>query len=348
MHGGDIYRNSIHFDFSVNLNPLGVPPEVQWVLTEAALHANKYPDILHEQLIGDTANIFGVLEDEIVYGNGASEIIMAVCHALNPRKAMLVAPCFSGYEYCITGGCSKCDIVYFALKESEDFRLTEDIIEAINSEKPQIIFLTNPNNPNGLLIEKDLLEKIVSACESVGCTIVLDECFLPLTGREKELSLAYNVRKYKSLIVLRAFTKTFAIPGVRIGYAICSKKQLADKIKAHLPEWNLSIFAQMAGVECLKHMDYVADSIRTINSERKSLINGLKELGLKVYPSDANYVLFKSNKTDLAEQLLEYSILIRDCRDYPGLDAGFYRVAVKLNNENSGLLTAIENIIRGE
>ncbi|SFH53647.1 histidinol-phosphate aminotransferase [Pseudobutyrivibrio sp. OR37] len=345
MHGGDIYRNSIHFDFSVNTNPLGVPSEVQWVLTEAALHAVRYPDISHERLIGETAKIFDVLEDMVVYGNGASEIIMAICHAIMPKKAMLIAPCFSGYEYCLTGACGKCDIVYHELKEADSFRLTDDIIDAIKSEKPKVLFLTNPNNPNGLLVEKDLLERIILACESVGCTVILDECFITLTGREKELSLAYNIRKYKSLVVLRAFTKTFAIPGVRLGYAICSKKILADSIKAHLPEWNLSIFAQMAGAECLKHTDYISDSVRTINAERKYLTEALALLGLKVYPTDANYILFKTEKKDLAQRLLEYNILIRDCSDYIGLGEGYYRVAIKLNNENSGLISAIENIL---
>ena len=98
MHGGDVYRNNIQFDFSVNLNPLGAPQEVQWVLTEAALHANKYPDIVHERLVKETSEIFNVPESNVVYGNGASEIILAVCHNYLPKKAMLVAPGFSGYE----------------------------------------------------------------------------------------------------------------------------------------------------------------------------------------------------------------------------------------------------------
>ena len=344
MHGGDIYRNNIHFDFSVNLNPLGVPSEVQWVLTEAALHANKYPDIKHEQLIRDTAKLFDVIEDVIIYGNGSSELIMAICHALNPKKAMLVVPCFLGYEYSITGASPKCDIVYYALKEADDFRLTEGIIDAIELEKPKVLFLTNPNNPNGLLIEKDLLEKIVAACECVGCTVIVDECFLPLTGREKELSLAYNIKKYKSLIVLRAFTKTFAIPGVRIGYAVCSKKMLADSIKAHIPEWNLSIFAQMAGAQCLKQLDYIEDSVKTINAERKYLTEELSSLGFKVYPSEANYILFKSKYNDLLDRLLKYNILIRDCSDFMGLGEGYYRVAIKLHNENEGLIIALESL----
>ncbi len=344
MHGGDIYRNSIHFDFSVNTNPQGVPAEVQWVLTEAALHAGRYPDIVHENLVTETAKMFNVINDVVVYGNGASEIIMAICHALLPKKAMLIVPGFSGYEYCLQGACPKCDVVYYQLKESDDFRLSGDILDAIETEKPRVLFLTNPNNPNGLLIDKDLLEQMIETCESISCTVVVDECFLTLTGKEKELSLAYNIRKYKSLIVLRAFTKTFAIPGVRLGYAICSRRVLAESIKAHLPEWNLSIFAQMAGAECLKHMDYIEDSVKIINAERKYMKEELTTLGFKVYPSEANYILFKSDKKDLAERLLEYKILIRDCSDYVGLGKGYYRVAIKLHNENNGLISALGNI----
>ncbi len=345
MHGGDIYRNSIHFDFSVNINPLGVPSEVQWVLTEAALHANKYPDILHENLIEDTAKVFDCLNDAIVYGNGASELIMAICHAINPKKAMLVQPCFLGYEYGIKGAAPNCKLIYHNLIEENSFALKEDILDAIEQEKPNVLFLTNPNNPNGLLIEKDLMEKIIEACDNAGTTLVVDECFIALTNREKELSLAYNIRSYKSVIVLRAFTKSFAIPGVRIGYCICSKSTMAEKIKAHLPEWNLSIFAQMAGVECLKHLDFVEEAVELIQEERSFLTEDLTRLGFKVFPSDANYVLFKSSDHELAKKLLEYSILIRDCDDYNGLGKGFYRIAVKKHNENEGLLSALEDIV---
>lgn len=345
MHGGDIYRNSIHFDFSVNINPLGVPPEVQWVLTEAALHANKYPDILHERLIKDTAEKFDCLESNVVYGNGASELIMAICHCIAPKTAFLIAPCFSGYETCIRGAFPKTKINYYTVSEENDFEIHHDIIEHIMVQKPNLMFLTNPNNPNGKIIEKGLLDEIVATCDKIGTVLVVDECFLPLTKYEKDCSLAYDISKYKSLIVLRAFTKTFAIPGVRIGYAICSKKNLADTIKCHLPEWNLSMFAQMAGAECLKHTDYVENSVKFIEEERQILVAGMKRLGLKVYESDANFILFKSSKADLVERLLHYHILIRDCSDYNGLQKGFYRVAVKKRNENEGLLSALEDIV---
>ena len=100
----------------------------------------------------------------------------------------------------------------------------------------------------------------------------------------------------------------------------------------------------MAGAECLKHMDYVEDSVKIINAEQKYLREELTALGFEVYPSEANYILFKSDKKDLAERLLEYKILIRDCSDYVGLEKGYYRVAIKLHNENNGLISALENI----
>ncbi len=345
MHGGDIYRNNVHFDFSVNINPLGVPSEVQWVLTEAALHANKYPDILHENLINETAKDFDVIPEVVLYGNGASELIMAICHAIGPKKAMLVQPSFLGYEKCITGANPDCKLVNHMLLQEDGFELKEDILSKIKSEKPELLFLTNPNNPNGRLIEPELLNKIIETCEAIGTTVVLDECFISLTGREEELSLTYKIRNYKSLIILRAFTKSFAIPGVRIGYCVCSNRALADKVRAHLPEWNLSIFAQMAGMECLKHKEYIAEATKVIVPERKYLTSELSRLGFEVYPSDVNFILFKSNRLDLQEKLLDYSILIRDCSDYKGLSKGFYRIAVKLHNENEGLITALSDIL---
>ena len=101
----------------------------------------------------------------------------------------------------------------------------------------------------------------------------------------------------------------------------------------------------MAGAECLKHMDYVEDSVKIINPERKYLSEELTALGFEVYPTEANYILFKTKRKDLAERLLEYNIMIRDCSDFVGLEKGYYRVAIKLHNENNGLISALENIL---
>lgn len=345
MHGGDIYRNSIQFDFSVNLNPLGVPTEVQWVLTEAGLHANKYPDIYHERLVMETARLLEVDYQNIVYGNGASELIMAICHMIAPKRALLLSPCFSGYETAIKGASPDCMLAYYTLSEENDFELRHSFLEYIIVEKPDVLFITNPNNPNGKLIDSLLLSDIIETCEKTGTTLVVDECFLPLTGKDKELSIIRNIESRKSVIVVRAFTKTYAIPGVRIGYAVCSRKTIADELKKHLPEWNLSIFAQMAGAECIKHPEYLEEAVKVVEDERRYLVQELKKLGVTVFGSDANFILFKCNIFDLNAKLLEYRILIRDCSDFNGLGKGFYRICVKQHNENEGLMDALKDVM---
>lgn len=345
MHGGDIYRNTIQFDFSVNLNPLGVPSEVQWVLTEAALHANKYPDIFHERLINETAELFGISSNKIIYGNGASELIMAICHCFTPKKALLLAPCFSGYEYALNGAAPDCKVIQYHLSEENDFELHHSFLETIIVEKPDILFLTNPNNPNGKLIDNHLLTEIVKTCRDLKITLVVDECFLPLTGKDSSQSLIPSISGQGNVIILRAFTKTFAIPGVRIGYAICSKSTIAEAIKLHLPEWNLSIFAQMAGVECLHHQEYLKDAVRVVEDERSYLTRELKKMGAKVFSSDVNFILFKCKERDLNSKLLDYRILVRDCSDYEGLSKGFYRICIKEHSENEGLINALNDIL---
>ena len=343
MHGGDIYRNNIQYDFSVNLNPLGTPKEVSRALSEAVLLANQYPDLKQEELSKHMADLFQIEKEEIVFGNGASELLMAFCHAFLPKKVMVLSPCFSGYEYAVKGASFDCQMVYHPLLEEDGFVLKEDILEHLTEEKPDMFFVTTPNNPTGVLVEKGLLKKIMEICEAQGTVVVLDECFLPLSGFEKEDSFVYGKRAYQHLIVLRAFTKTFAIPGARLGYAIC-QKDMAKRIRTHLPEWNISVFAQSAGLECLKHLDEIDDAVSLLKEERTYLTKELQRLGYRVFPSDANYILFYSKDKELQDKLLQQKILIRDCQDFIGLEKGFYRVAVKDHGANEKLVSALHQI----
>jgi histidinol-phosphate/aromatic aminotransferase/cobyric acid decarboxylase-like protein len=166
----------------VNLNPLGTPKEVSCALSEAVLLANQYPDLKQEELSKHMADLFQIEKEEIVFGNGASELLMAFCHAFLPKKAMVVSPCFSGYEYAVKGASFDCQMVYHPLLEEDGFVLKEDILEHLTEEKPDVFFVTTPNNPTGVLVEKGLLKKIMEICEAQGTVVVLDECFLPLSG----------------------------------------------------------------------------------------------------------------------------------------------------------------------
>lgn len=354
MHGGNIYGNEIEYDFSVNLNPLGPPDAVRDALAEALSHVEEYPDPEYRELRRALANYRRLAEEQFVLGNGASELIPGIIRALAPKTCMVTAPCYSGYETALNAAAPSCRIHRIFLREEDDFTLPENICREIARVKPNLLILTNPNNPNGKRISANRLREIAGACRTAGTVLLMDECFLALSGGDED-SLIHRIGEegLPPTVVLRAFTKTFAIPGVRLGYAVCSGS-LAARIQRELPEWNLSVFSQYAGLAALEAAapetvppgtsGYMAASVEMIAQEREYLTAELKKLGLRVFPSDANYILFQSRDRELHRKLLDKGILIRDCRDYHGLTAGFYRAAVRTRRENTALLRCLRNI----
>lgn len=348
MHGGNIYGNEIEYDFSVNLNPLGPPKTVQDALAAALNHVEEYPDPEYRELRRGLANYWQVAEKQLVLGNGASELILGIIRTLAPKTCMVTAPCYSGYETALNAAAPSCRIHRIPLRAEDDFTLPENICQEIARVKPNLLILTNPNNPNGKRISANRLREIADACRTAGTVLLVDECFLALSGGDED-SLIHCIRSEAlPAVVLRAFTKTFAIPGVRLGYAVCSAP-MAERIQRELPEWNLSVFAQYAGRAALETSaggtsGYLAASVEMIAREREFLSEELEKLGFRVFPSDANYILFQSRDWELHQKLLDKGILIRDCRDYHGLTAGFYRTAVRTHRENTALLRCLRNI----
>lgn len=368
MHGGNIYGNEIEYDFSVNLNPLGPPESVRDALAAALNHVEEYPDPEYRELRRGLANYWQLAEEQLVPGNGASELIPGIIRTLSPKNCMVTAPCYSGYETALSAAAPSSRIHRIPLRAEDDFTLPENICQEIARVKPNLLILTNPNNPNGKRISANRLREIADACRAAGTVLLVDECFLALSGGDED-SLIHRIRS-ESLpaVVLRAFTKTFAIPGVRLGYAVCSAP-MAERIRRELPEWNLSVFAQYAGTAALEAAaggnvmrgtaaggtpapetsaggtsGYLTASVEMIAREREYLTAELEKLGLRVFPSDANYILFQSRDRELHQKLLDKGILIRDCRDYHGLTAGFYRTAVRTHRENTALLRCLRNI----
>lgn len=358
MHGGNIYGNEIEYDFSVNLNPLGPPESVRDALAAALNHVEEYPDPEYRELRRGLANYWQLAEEQLVLGNGASELIPGIIRTLCPKNCMVTAPCYSGYETALNVAAPSCRIHRIPLRAENDFTLPENICQEIARVKPNLLILTNPNNPNGKRISANRLREIADTCRAAGTVLLVDECFLALSGGDED-SLIHCIRSEAlPAVVLRAFTKTFAIPGVRLGYAVCSAPT-AERIRRELPEWNLSVFAQYAGRAAFGNVTpgtpapetsaggtsgYLTASVEMIAREREFLSAELEKLGLRVFPSDANYILFQSRDRELHQKLLDKGILIRDCRDYHGLTAGFYRTAVRTHRENTALLQCLRNI----
>lgn len=342
IHGGDIYRNEVTLDFSINVNPLGIPSSVKQALKQAIQNCDRYPDVKAEKLHQALSHSLNIPQSHLVCGNGASELFLAIVHAVQCKTALLPAPSFYGYQHAMQAMAGT--IIHYPLKEQDQFQLTDQILSYL-SPKIDILFLTNPNNPLGNCISKELLIQILKQCEQYGIIVVLDECFLEFVMQEEAYTMLHDYQAYPHLLVVRAFTKLYAIPGVRLGYLYSANMELLSQIRKQLPEWNLSTFAQQAGIQALKEVEYVARTKQVVAKERSYLTKRLTYAGMRVYPSETNFILFHSS-TPLYEPLLQRKILIRDCSNFHGLGEGYYRIAVKRHHENKQLMDAIETIIK--
>lgn len=339
VHGGDVYRNEVRLDFSVNLNPLEMPASAAEAMTSGLKEIHQYPDPYQQKLREGIASFEGISPDHIVCGNGASELIMAAVHALKPKKALVTAPCYAGYAAALRAEDAVTE--EYPLREENDFAIDEGILERISSGT-DIVFIADPNNPNGKLISPELKKEIAGKCAGCGAALVIDECFLPLTGEWKERKTVSD-----GALHLRAFTKTFAIPGIRLGYMVSRDRGLLEGIRKHLPEWNVSRIAERTGEaasKVLAETDYLERSVRMIREERTYLRGELIRCGIRVYTGDANYLLIRS-VPDLYDRLLGKGIMIRRCANFSGLDETYFRIAVRRHEDNETLIKAIGEIL---
>lgn len=347
-HGGDIYTYYEEFghwplDFSANVNPAGVPDSVLSALSEAAKEADVYPDLQCRALCAALAAHEQVAADCILCGNGAADLIWRYFLALRPTKALIVSPTFVEYEIALRH--SGAEVKHFLLKEENDFSLDESIFSHLTKET-ELLFLCNPNNPNGKSIAPALLNKILAHCHEQDIRVFLDACFMGFLDERQSLSPSSLLADYPKLFILKAFTKLYGMAGVRLGYGLSSDTRLLEHMRAAGPPWPVSSLAQAAGLAALKDTNYLEESLRLVAEERSFLTNALPELGLKVYPSETNFLMFYTEHKTLVDAMRSQGILIRDCSNYQGLRAGFYRIAVHRRAENLMLLKALKQALQ--
>ena len=346
-HGGDIYTNDICMDYSVNVNPFGVPEIIDDIFRKYDSYICSYPDYESFELRNMLAARYCLSVDNVLCSNGASEIFMAMAHAFRPENVLLTAPSFAGYVWAFEA--VEANLIYYVTKEENDFLIREDIMDVID-EKDNIdmLILANPSNPVGNYTDNNLLDKLLKECKKRDIAVIIDECFMELSDICQNTKTDL-INSYDNLFIVRAFTKTFAIPALRLGYVLGSNVGLMMKIRRQLPEWNVSLPAQKAGAVLMseesKLETYLAESRKLINKERSYLMEELSGMGIKVYPSFTNFILLKTDIL-LYNKLLDKKILIRDCSDYYGLDKGYYRIAIKKHVENEVLIDAIKELLR--
>ena len=346
VHGGDWmgYRERFGrdaLDFSANVSPLGLPEGVAQAIRDALPQADRYPDPLCRTLRAALSEAEGVPQEHILCGNGAADLIFRLVWAAKPHKALVTAPTFAEYASALetAGG----EVKRFFLDEANDFVPTDAIVDAVD-ESIDMVFLCQPNNPTGQLASPDLVAKLLRRCEECGAILTVDECFLDFLPDADQWTVK-PLLKSNSLIILKAFTKLYGMAGVRLGYCLCADTVLLETMRNAGQPWAVSSLAQAAGVAALRETAYVAQVRALIAEQKPKLIAGLRALGLRVIEGRANYLLLQGQET-LGEQLRQKGVVLRSCANYPGLDASWYRTAVRTGPENEQLLKTMREVLK--
>ena len=378
-HGGDIYGDAaVELDFSVNTNRLGMPQAVRDAVMASAAAWEQYPDALCRKLRRAAAAFYEedgtpIPEDWLVFGNGASDILYAVVSAIRPKQAILLAPGFSEYEQALR--MCGCEIRWLHLKDENGFSLESareelyamlcdgsgdaskiDSVPTLSSKREnvweKILILGNPNNPTGRAISATELERLAQVCRETHTWLMLDECFQWFLDTRRECSFVGNLLNGVGdhVILLNALTKICSMAGLRLGYGIISNAGLRERLEKFRQPWSVSAPAQAGGGAAFAVLaDHSEGNLLKISlqTERPRLAEKLEELGFIVYPSQTNYLLFRSpdeDSRDYKQGCLEHGILIRACENFEGLNRHYYRVAVRNRGENERLINILKEV----
>ena len=338
-HGGDIYTHKGMLDFSANINPFGIPETVRKAAVDAIDECTAYPDPYCRLLRKKISRYEGVPEGWILCSNGAAELIYSFAYSLPKNKPVLiVSPTFGEYQTALSA--SGIQVEHFMLDEQNGFVLGDNIAK-IDFSRYSALFICTPNNPTGITVRPELLIKLAAS----GVRLFCDMCFMDLTASPQLYDVPELLRKYPNIVALKAFTKSFAIPGLRLGYALCSDGKFLTAMSEKSPCWNVSIPAQKAGCAALDCKEWLSGTVNDIGRERERVGSALHSMGIKVFPGEANFLLLYSEK-DLFNSLLEKGILVRDCSNYQGLRKGYIRIAIRKAGENDRLLSAMQEVLR--
>ena len=349
VHGGDWagYRAQYGqdaLDFSANVSPLGLPEGVAKAITAALATADRYPDPLCRALRAKLAVHEKMPMEHILCSNGAADLIFRLAWAAKPRTALVTAPTFAEYAAALES--AGCAVRRHFLQAKVDFAVTDSILSFITPEV-DMVFLCQPNNPTGQLTPLPLVERILRRCEACGALLVVDECFRDFLEDCDGNSMKGWVEEFPNLLILRAFTKHFAMAGLRLGYCLCANPPLLERMAGLGQPWGVSVPAQIAGVAALSDTDYLRRTRELIAQERGYLKQQLGKLPVRVIGSQANYIFFHApedseRENSLAAALEQDGILIRSCDNYYGMPKGYYRIAVRSHADNQKLVEAME------
>ena len=323
-------------DFSVSSNPFSFPPEVRDVFDSVVI--DRYPDSESTELRVCLSGKLGVQPDNILVGNGSTEIIrlIALTYFGHGDSVLILKPTFGEYEVA-------CQIVSAEIleqwgKEEECFAFnTDETVALIRQHHPKGVFICNPNNPTGQYLSQQEVERVLK--DSPQGLVILDEAYSAFT--EGSWSSTEFVHR-GNVVSVRSMTKDYALAGLRLGYAVASKKIIYDLRKV-CPPWNVNAVAQKAGVIALRDTSYLKRCELKIRQAKQFLLSELRQIGFTVLPSKTNFFLVKvGNGRRFRACLLGYGIMVRDCASF-GLP-GYVRIAPRTMPECQKLITTIRSL----
>lgn len=356
LHGGNLKEAQERYglkkeeiiDFSANINPLGFPSGLSKIISSHLDDIAQYPDPSCEDLKKALACRHSIPAGNLLIGNGSMDLIFLLTLALKPKRALIPIPTFSEYEKASLLAGGKC--IFVKTREEDNFAI--DVMEVAGRlDSAELLFICNPNNPTGFLLDKEAVLFLADRCEKKGIFLVIDEAFMDFVEEEDASFAAKIGRRYKHVLVLRSLTKFFSLAGLRAGYLIGNNK-LLSRISRYQPPWSVNSLAQIIASEAVKDTVFIKRSRDYISKERNFLITELQKLGtLAVYPGSANFIFCglkdkKMNSRRLCDYCGAKGILIRDCGNFRGLDDRFIRVAVKKREDNLRLISCLERALK--
>jgi len=357
QHGGDLDLIGRKYNipkeelinFSGNVNPLGIPDSIKNAIIDNINCISGYPDIDYISLRQSISSYTNVNIENIIPGNGATELISLFIKTISPKQALIISPSYSEYEREVK--LNKGNTILYPLKEDNNFTLDIDELILSIPKNTDMIILCNPNNPTGTATNIFKLETLLKHCLSEKIYVMIDETYIEFTDTDKNISAVSLVSLYKNLFIVRGTAKFFAAPGLRLGYGLCSNSEIISKINSQKDPWSVNIFASVAGEKMFKDIDYITKTKKLISEERKKIISELKKWkNIKTFETESNFILIKllnNNITsnDIFKKLISQKMVIRDASDFPFLGNNYLRFCILLPTQNKTLLNTLKTII---
>ncbi len=336
-------RSDGFLDFSANINPLG-PPPAALAAAGKALHeeAGRYPDLDYPELRAALAGYLKVPPETVLPTNGGAEALFLAARAAAERveksKAVILEPTFS--EYAAAARAAGFDVArVVARRSASGFRLDLAVLdEALEDPRGLgLVFLCNPNNPTGDVLPHEEVLRVVERVRKAGAVLVVDEAFADFAPR---CSVASQVDE--ALFVARSFTKFFAVPGLRLG---CLVARDPGRVRTFQPSWSVNAVAAAAGISAARETAFAEATLAEVTRGRRELFSELEGLpGIKPYPGAANFLLVHGPR-GLPQRLAQWGILVRGCEPFLGLGPGFFRLAVRRQEENERLVRTLRDVL---